>query len=80
MADGYVFEVRDDFGNRFYNYVVWEAIEHKAVDAVKKHSAMSNIKKLKELSSSDLSGIKENLLLGASIEFNQGNFVLLSHG
>lgn len=79
MADGYVFEVHDDFGNRFYNYVVWEPVEQNAIDAVKNHSAMTKVKKLKDLSAADLAGIKTNLLLGAGIEFNQGNFVLLSH-
>ncbi len=79
MADGYVFEVHDDFGNRFFNYVVWDANEQKAIEKVKAHSAMTKIKKLKDLSSADLSGIKENLLIGAGVEFNQGNFVLLSH-
>jgi len=79
MADGYVFEVHDDFGNRFFNYVVWDADEDKAIEKVKTDSTMKKIKKLKDLSSADLSGIKHNLLLGAGVEFDEGNFVRLSY-
>jgi len=79
MPDGYVFKVYDDFGNRHYDYVVWESDQKKAEDIVKNDSVMKNVTKLKDLSESSLLGIKENLLLGAGIEFEKGSFARLSH-
>lgn len=78
MADGYVFKVIDDAGVPFFNYVVWESDLQNAIDAVKKHSHMKSVTKVKDLDHSDLLGFKENLYIGASIDFNKGNFVLLS--